>query len=327
MTRNVVLDWSGTLIDDLEAVLAATNAVLEEYHIPRLTVQQFRSEFVLPLSEFYNRFLPGTSVVQVDHRYHQHFASCRDSVRLNPGAREFLDFCAETGLQLFVLSTMHPEHFQAMAARHRIRHYFTKAYVGVNDKTETIFSLLRENGLEPAETLLVGDTVHDVEAARTGGLMAVAVGTGFDPIEKLAGSDPDVIVRDLISLRRLMETNKVIAQGEWLEIADLEVRSRIGVPDDERAKFQRLLVSLRFQIESGFKELEDRLAAAVDYASVADEVHRIAETVECRLIETLASEIANALMRRFPIRRLDLELKKLILPDARYVSARISCHR
>jgi phosphoglycolate phosphatase len=320
MTRNVVLDWSGTLLDDLEAVLAATNAVLEEYQAPKLTVQQFRTEFVLPLSKFYHRFLPGVPLARINERYHRHFASCLESVSLLPGAREFLDHCAEAGLQLFVLSTMQPEHFDVQAARHGIRHYFAKAYVGVNDKRETIFLLLEENGLNPAETLLIGDMVHDLEAARRGGLMAVAVRTGFDPVEKLAASDPDVIVRDLISLRRLMARNKIDALEEWLEIADLEVQSKIGVPDDERATFQRLLVSLRFQIESGFEELNDRFASTVDYTSVACETCRIAETAECQLVETLASEIANTLMRRFPLRRLDVELKKLILPNTRYIS-------
>jgi phosphoglycolate phosphatase len=327
MTRNVVLDWSGTLLDDLEAVLTATNAVLEEHQARKLTVQQFRTEFVLPLSKFYNRFLPDVPLAQIEDRYHRHFVSCRESVSLLPGAREFLDYCREAGLRLFVLSTMQADHFDVQAARHGIRHYFAKTYVGVNDKRETIFSLLEENQLDPAETLLVGDMVHDLEAARCGGLMAVAVRTGFDPVEKLAGSDPDAIVRDLISLRRLLERNEINASEEWLGIADLEVQSKIGVSDDERATFQRLLVSLRFQIGSGFEELKDRFASTVDYASVASETRRIAETAECRLVETLAFEIANRLMRRFPMRRLDVELKKLILPNAGHILAKTTLRR
>src|SRR5207253_1786574 len=101
---------------------------------------------------------------------------------------------------------------------------------------------------------------------------------GFDPVEKLAKSDPDAILRDLTSLRRFLEKDKANAFEEWFEIADLDVQSRIGVPDDERAKFQRLLVSLRFQIKSAFAALNDRFESTVDYASVASEACRIAET-------------------------------------------------
>jgi phosphoglycolate phosphatase len=327
MTQNVVLDWSGTLVDDLDAVLAATNAVLKEYQAPKLTVQQFRAEFALPLSKFYSRFLPGIPLAEIDDRYQKHFGSYRESVSLLPGAREFLEYCAAAGLQLFVLSTMQPNHFYAQATWHGVRQYFAKAYLGATDKRETILSLLEENRLDPAQTLLVGDMVHDLEAARRGGLMGVAVRTGFDPIEKLGACNPDAIVRDLISLRRLLETNKINTLDEWIEIGDLEVKSKIGVPDDERATFQRLLVSLRFQIESGFEELKDQLASTVDYASVASETHRIAETNECQLLETLVSEIANGLMNRFPIRRLDVELRKFILPDTKYVSVKTTRRR
>src|ERR1700737_3405655 len=168
MIRNVVLDWSGTLLDDLSAVLAATNAVLEEYGVPRLTAEQFRAEFALPLAKFYNRLLPGIPLTEIDDRYHKHFASCRDRVSLLPGAREFLEYCAATSRRLFVLSTLRPEHFEVQAVRHGVRHFFGKVYVGVNDKRVTIDSLLKENRLDASETLLVGDMGHGLEAARGG---------------------------------------------------------------------------------------------------------------------------------------------------------------
>ena len=134
------------------------------------------------------------------------------------------------------------------------------------------------------------------------------------------------MVRDLVSLRKI-EANQSSYVEEWIEIADLEVQSKIGVPDEERLAFQRLLVSLRFQIRGAFQELKDRFAATIDYAAVAVETQRIAQHAESRLVETLTSEIANGLMKRFPIRRLEVELKKFILPDARYVSAKTTRRR
>jgi len=130
-----------------------------------------------------------------------------------------------------------------------------------------------------------------------------------------------------VSGRKMMGANQNSRPEEWIEIADLEVKSKIGVPDEERLAFQRLLVSLRFQIGRGFEELKDQFAATIDYAAVAVETQRIAEQFESHLVETLASEIASELMKRFPIRRLEVELKKFILPDARYVSAKTTRRR
>jgi len=240
----------------------------------------------------------------------------------DPGAREFLEHCAEAGLQLFVVSTMRREHFEAQLARLGIRQHFAKTYVGVTDKTEAILSLLKENGLDAAETLLAGNMTGDLEAARYAGVMGIAVRTEFDSKEKLTSSPPDAVVRDLITLGRLIGRNQTDASEEWIEIADLEVKSKIGVPEEERATFQPLLVSLRLQILHQFEELEDDLGSTIDYSAVAAETKRITENSKLHLVETLVSEIADGLVNLFPIRTLVVELKKFVLPDASYVSVK-----
>jgi dihydroneopterin aldolase len=45
------------------------------------------------------------------------------------------------------------------------------------------------------------------------------------------------------------------------------------------------------------------------------------------LIEKLVSEICDALMARFPMERLEVELRKFILPKARYVSVKTDWQR
>ena len=119
-----------------------------------------------------------------------------------------------------------------------------------------------------------------------------------------------------------METDKQICSDEWIEINDLEVKGRIGVPESERRTPQRLLVSVRFKIEDTFAALDDKIEKTVDYAGVAAEVERVVETSSAHLIEKLVSDLGNALMTRFPMLRLEIELRKFILPNARYVSVK-----
>ena len=58
MIKNVLLDWSGTLADDLSAVLKATNLIFAEYGRDPLTLEEFRLHFRLPFSGFYADLLP-----------------------------------------------------------------------------------------------------------------------------------------------------------------------------------------------------------------------------------------------------------------------------
>jgi dihydroneopterin aldolase len=124
-----------------------------------------------------------------------------------------------------------------------------------------------------------------------------------------------------------LETAGQDFSGEWIEIRDLEVRGRIGVPEKERKNPQKLLVSLRFQIETSFAALNDQLEKTIDYAAVASGVEKIVATTKVQLIEELVSDIGDTLMASFPMKRLEIELRKFILPNARYVSVKAQWKR
>jgi len=119
-----------------------------------------------------------------------------------------------------------------------------------------------------------------------------------------------------------LETNRQTFSGEWIEIHELEVKGKIGVSKDERENPQRMLVSLRFQIETTFEALNDQFEKTIDYSAVAAEVERVVESSGAHLMEELVSEIGGFLMARFPMQRLEIELRKFILPNARYVSVK-----
>jgi FolB domain-containing protein len=122
-------------------------------------------------------------------------------------------------------------------------------------------------------------------------------------------------------------SENVAGSGQWIAIVDLEVKGRIGVPEHEREKPQRLLVSIRFQIGPAFDALNDQFDQTIDYSAVAAEVEKIVETSSAHLVETLVSDIGNRLMKRFPMQRLEIELKKFILSNARYVSVKADWKR
>ena len=104
-------------------------------------------------------------------------------------------------------------------------------------------------------------------------------------------------------------------------IGHLELSSFIGVPDDERASAQRLTANLVLKPIRGFSDLGDALENTVDYFRVCEEVKALALARPRRLIETLAEDIAAHLLTHFPLRAVEVELRKYILPDTAYVAA------
>jgi len=209
MIRNIIFDWSGTLVDDLPAVWQATNYVLTQAGRPEMSLEQFRSEFCLPFTIFYDRHLPHIPLPQLEEWFHSRFRQVQDSVCELPHAREFLEFCRERKLRTFLLSTVHREHFAVQCAITGFDKYLDKPYINVWDKRKKIHEILAENQLSPDETLFIGDMQHDIETARHGGIHSCAVLTGYNTLEQLRAAEPDVITEHLRELRDILEQNEL----------------------------------------------------------------------------------------------------------------------
>jgi phosphoglycolate phosphatase len=203
--RNIIFDWSGTLVDDLPAVLSATNSLFAHYQIPTLTLDRFRAEFRLPFKDFYTQHLAHVPMAELERVFHSHFNRVQHTIAPLPHAREFLEFCRRSGLRSFVLSTIHPDSYAVQTAANGFGQYIARAYLSVWDKRAKILDLLAENQLAPAETLFIGDMQHDIETAKFGGVYSCGVLTGYNRLEQLRASAPDLIVENLAQLRNILE--------------------------------------------------------------------------------------------------------------------------
>lgn len=208
MFRNLIFDWSGTLVDDLSPVIEATNAVLAKYSIPPLDRESFRRVFRLPYREFYAELLPNIPLEELEAHFRPAFDAAVTPVTVLPYAREKLEWCSALGIRAFVLTSMDTVAFERQMDDFGLRHHFEATYSGVLDKRELIHQLLATHDLDPAETAFVGDMTHDVETARHGGISSIAVLTGYNHAELLATVRPDITVPDLGVLRNMLDRRR-----------------------------------------------------------------------------------------------------------------------
>jgi FolB domain-containing protein len=109
-----------------------------------------------------------------------------------------------------------------------------------------------------------------------------------------------------------------------IRIEQLKVIARVGVSESERARSQRLTLSItiwpRFQAD----DLRDDVTKTVDYSKLCQEAKRFVQGRADKLIETLADALAEHLLRKFAIRRVTVELRKFVLKGADYVSVTVN---
>lgn len=108
-----------------------------------------------------------------------------------------------------------------------------------------------------------------------------------------------------------------------IRITDLEFFFRVGVPDEERAKPQRLLINLEMQYDLQLAGDTDDLKNTIDYFAVVQRILGLGKGREWKLIEALAEEIATIVLKEFSTDSVVIEVKKFIIPQAQSVSVKI----
>ncbi len=111
--------------------------------------------------------------------------------------------------------------------------------------------------------------------------------------------------------------------SDRVKIKGLQLESRVGVPDEERASPQRLLVNVTISPVSPLRGLADDLERTIDYDQVAREIRKVAGEGSRRLIETLAEDIAGVVLGFRGVAGVGVEVRKFILPDTEYVSVEL----
>jgi dihydroneopterin aldolase len=108
-----------------------------------------------------------------------------------------------------------------------------------------------------------------------------------------------------------------------LSLVDLKLSCHLGVPAAERRKFQTVLCSAWFPVPSMAPVArQDDLRKTVDYHALSKVLQAEARRVPRKLLERLATDLARAACRGFGLPWIEIELKKFILPQTRYVSLR-----
>ncbi len=109
-----------------------------------------------------------------------------------------------------------------------------------------------------------------------------------------------------------------------ITIVDLEAFYQVGITEAERAKPQRLLLTVDMTYDFSSAALSDRIEKTINYHSVAQDLLKFGEGRSWKLIEKLASNIAEMILGKYGPQMVLVEVKKFAIPQARYVSVSLT---
>jgi dihydroneopterin aldolase len=112
--------------------------------------------------------------------------------------------------------------------------------------------------------------------------------------------------------------------SDRIQIKGLRVVTRLGVPDEERARPQTVSVNASITLAASFKGFDDRIEHTIDYYRVSEKLRDVAASGERNLIETLAEDLAAAVVSFDGVCAVTLEVEKFIIADCEAVSVTIT---
>lgn len=101
---------------------------------------------------------------------------------------------------------------------------------------------------------------------------------------------------------------------DWLRLASIQAYGHLGVTQKERELGQRIEADVELAYAPSPQRRPDVLDDAMDYEEVLRLVRSQIEMSRCRLLETLAEELALALIQEFDTPRVRVRLRKLHVP-------------
>ena len=109
-----------------------------------------------------------------------------------------------------------------------------------------------------------------------------------------------------------------------ITIVDLEVFYCVGVTDEERAKPQRLLVTVDMSLDFSSASVSDRIEKTINYQEVANELLKYGQGRSWKLLEKLVANIADLILTHYKPMAVAVEVKKFSIPKARHVAVSLT---
>jgi phosphoglycolate phosphatase-like HAD superfamily hydrolase len=210
--RNLIFDIDGTLLDSRRDIAAAQLWTLRQLGVNRLQSEDIYPLIGCPLAETFAQLLPSDLHARIPEAviwYRDYYrAHALDTTTLFPGVREGLAALYERGIRLATASTKSSGTSARVLKHFGVAQFFAQIQGnedGFPFKPDPFIlnKIVREQGWNRKETMMVGDTDYDIEAGKRAGVLTCAVTYGSLSRPQLEPFQPDYLADSFSDLLHL----------------------------------------------------------------------------------------------------------------------------
>ncbi|MER9216196.1 HAD hydrolase-like protein [Mesorhizobium sp. M0663] len=209
MKPTLVFDWNGTLLNDADAFLQTTNAILSRFGRAAIDMHTLREQCEVPLSILYrNLGMSESEVAEVENDdsafFHDMYEPLASKADLREGARRILETARQQAVSTIILSNHIVEPLRTQLRRLRIDDCVTEVLAFESratqyksmSKGDRLGVYMQTNNLSAESTFIIGDMPIETDIARNLGLISISITGGFVSESRLQAAQPDYIIHD-----------------------------------------------------------------------------------------------------------------------------------
>ncbi len=205
----VLFDLDGTVTDSFEGVTNCVSFALESFGIHIADKTELSCFIGPPLFEQFKSFAKfnDTEAGKAVKKYRERYSVTGwKECKLAEGTEELLQNLKKRG-KTVALATCKPEKYAKMILDYfNISEYFdfiggaeldTKGRTDKYDVIEYVISNLKISEMNRSKTVMVGDTLYDIDGANAAGIASIGVLFGYGTKEELKAHGADYIVKSM----------------------------------------------------------------------------------------------------------------------------------
>lgn len=213
MIKNIFFDFNGTIIDDVDLCLDLLNQVLIKQNKKILNKDEYKHVFKFPIKQYYldaGVDFNNESYEELSNWFIKEYQPKSFHCGLYPDSIKTFDYLKEKGYNLFILSASEVNNLKEQTNVYGITKYFD-AILGIDNifaasKVDIAKDYIKNNNLNPNETIFIGDTLHDVLVAKSINATPILVDCGHQARDILDSANVKIL-HSIVDLKEVLEND------------------------------------------------------------------------------------------------------------------------
>ncbi len=198
--KHIIWDWNGTLLNDVDHAVNIMNSILSEHSLNLIDKKRYRQIFDFPVIKYYEQLgfdFNKESFESLCHKFVDRFMAGVPHLPLIPEVKSVLTRLHDEGVFQSVLSATDQPNLNSMIEHFELGSIFKYVY-GIDNKLagskiERGHELIQVSMIDKEHTIIIGDTLHDLEVADALGIDAVLISHGHQCYTRLKPKHNNVI--------------------------------------------------------------------------------------------------------------------------------------